>query len=308
MKDKSITELIKAAIADTALRFGDKGIVSAETMIPHMRTKLREDEYPKRYKSDIKYAESDAARLDIYYPEEGEGPFPVFVEVHGGAWYFGQRSSIEFAPFLQGLNRGYACVSLGYTLSPEAVYPQAVVEIKRAIDYLKKNSTELRLDADRIALWGGSAGAQLAALAALSRDTGYLEKESGGADSSVDVLVLWYGCYNYYLGKRLDEWVYRNFFGGAVDEVREALLMSNPACHVTANAPYTLLQHGLADMVVPYSQSVYMYDVIKDISGADRCTLELREGCDHADVKLFAQDNIKRVFDYIDEKLGKHNG
>lgn len=301
--EANITELIKGAIKATSERFKDESIVTAEDMIPHMRTVLTDKDYPKKYIEDIQYADSEDAKLDIYFPAEGEGPYPVFVEIHGGAWYFGQKSSIEFKPFLHGLKRGYACVSVGYTLSPKAIYPQAVIEIKKAIDFIKKNADKYNLDKDRIVLWGGSAGAHLAALAAYSTDTGYLD-ERHELDSSVNVLVLWYGCFNYYLGKKLEHWVYQNFYGVQdLGEAVEAVVLSNPGCHVTENAPFTLLQHGLNDGLVPYEQSVYMYDIIKTIAGEDRCMLDLVESCDHADAKLFADDNVKKMFDIIEEKL-----
>jgi len=130
--DINVTELIKGAIAATAKRFGDEKIVTAEDMIPHMRTVHGDAYYPQKYIENVQYAASEDARMDIYFPDEQTGTCPVFVEVHGGAWYFGQKSSIEFKPFLYGLKKGYVCVSLGYTLAPKATYPQPVIEIKQA--------------------------------------------------------------------------------------------------------------------------------------------------------------------------------
>lgn len=301
--DINITELIKGAIKATAERFNNENIVTVEDMIPHMRLVLDEKHYPKKYIEDIRYADSEDAKLDIYFPEEQEGPYPVFVEIHGGAWYFGQKSSVEFRPFLYGLQKGYACVSVGYTLSPKAVYPQAVIEIKKAIDFLKKNADKYNLDKDRIVLWGGSAGAHLAALAAYSTDTGYLD-EGHELDSSVNMLVLWYGCHNYYLVKQLDRWVYQNFYGEMdLSRVSEKIILSNPGCHVTKNAPFTLLQHGLDDKLVPYEQSVYLYDILRNVAGEDRCMLDLVENCDHADFKLFVGANVRKMFDIIGERL-----
>ncbi len=296
-----ITQLIKDAIRNTANFRHDEGITTVEGMIPAMNA----EDYPSKYICDVVYGESEDAKMDIFYPEEGEGPYPVFIEVHGGAWYFGQKSTIEFKPFLQGLKRGYVCVSLGYTLSPKAIYPQAVLEIKQAVEYLKENADKLNIQSDKIALWGGSAGAHLAALAAYSECSGYLTKNGKNTDF-VQALVLWYGCFNYHLGKRLDEWIYHNFYGcDNLDQVANDLLLSNPGAHVTKDIPPTLLQHGLSDMVVPYQQSEYLAEIIRYIAGDDKCILELKEGCDHADIKLFSDENISRVFDFVDEKLKK---
>ena len=193
----NITKMIQENIRATASRRNDEGIITAEGMIPRM-----DDKEYHRKRLDISYADrTPAEKLDIFYPEEGDGPFPVFVEIHGGAWYFGQKRSVEFEPFLYGLNRGYACVSLGYTLSPEGHYPLPVLEIKSAIRFLRVHAEEYKLDPSRIVLWGGSAGAHLAALAATSCDTGYLEEDLSGntaVSAKPDALVLWYGCFDYF--------------------------------------------------------------------------------------------------------------
>ncbi len=295
----NITELIKSAIENTAKFRGDMDSLTVEGMIPAMK----KEDYPEKYLLDVAYDDKEATKMDIFYPSEGDGPFPVFVEVHGGAWYFGQKTSIEFKPFLHGLERGFACVSLGYTLAPKAKYPQPVVEIKKAINYLKQHSKELNINPDKIVLWGGSAGAHLAALATYSNDTGYLcEKTEKG--NLVKMLVLWYGCHNYYLGKQLDSWIYNNFFGtDDLSKVTQELILSNPACHITRQAPYTILQHGKKDMVVPFEQSVYLYNALKEIAGEDRCSLDLVDDCDHADAKLFHISNVKKMFDLIEKSL-----
>ncbi len=299
----NVTELIKNAIQSTASWRHDDSIQTAEDMIPHMRTMLNEENYPKKYIENIQYGDSEDAKMDIYFPENHQSKCPVFMEVHGGAWYFGQKSSIEFMPFLHGLERGYVCVSVGYTLSPKAVYPQAVIEIKQAIDYLKKNADKYNIDPDRIVLWGGSAGAHLAALASYSTYTGYLDNQFKW-DSKVKMLVLWYGCFNYHLGKRLERWEYQNFYGDAdLNNVSDKIILSNPGAHITSDIPFTLLQHGINDGLVPCEQSKYMHDNIKAIAGSDRCQLELIEGCDHADAKMFAQEFVEKMFDTIDKHI-----
>ena len=144
----NFTEQIKKAIEQTALNRNDEGIVTAEDMIPRMD----HEKYQNKL-LDIPYGDKTGKeKLDIYYPETGDDPFPVFIEVHGGGWYFGQKNSVEFEPFLAGLERGFACVSLGYTLSPEAHYPLAVLEIKAAIRFLRKNAEKYNLDPGRFAL------------------------------------------------------------------------------------------------------------------------------------------------------------
>ena len=269
----NITKMIQENIRATASRRNDEGIITAEGMIPRM-----DDKEYHRKRLDISYADrTPAEKLDIFYPEEGDGPFPVFVEVHGGAWYFGQKRSVEFEPFLYGLNRGYACVSLGYTLSPEGHYPLPVLEIKSAIRFLRVHAEEYKLDPSRIVLWGGSAGAHLAALAATSCDTGYLE-----------------------------DWIYENFFGTEnLKDVEEALRQSSPLMHLTKDSCPTFLQHGRADQIVPFTQSTGYYERLCQVAGAEKGKLEILDNCDHADEKMFAKENIQKVFDFADQCLQK---
>ncbi len=298
------TELIKKAIEDTARFRGNEDIKSAEDMIPLMP----QEDYPDEYLLNVAYGEGKKERFDIYYPdkEKFSGPYPVFIEVHGGAWYFGQKSTIEFKPFLYGLERGYACVSLDYSLSPDEVYPTPEIEIKKAIAYIKKNAEELNVDKDRVALWGGSAGAHLAALAAYSNDTNYLNVSESNYYSKPNVLVLWYGCFDYYVDRVLEEWIYCNHFGVfELGEANDKLILSNPCNHVTTRAVPTFLQHGIKDGVVPYQQSVYMYDLLRSKIGEKNCSLELLEDCDHADIKMFEKENIVKVFDFIDKYIDR---
>ena len=297
----NFTEQIKKAIEQTALNRKDESIVTAEDMIP----KMDHAKYQNKI-LDIPYGgRTQKEKLDIYYPETGDGPFPVFVEVHGGGWYFGQKNSVEFEPFLAGLERGFACVSLGYTLSPEEHYPVPVQEIKAAIRFLRKNAEKYKLDPDRLALWGGSAGAHLAGLAAASCDTGYLAEDLFGNDAysaKPNALILWYGCFGYNnSGKMEKDWVYQNFFGCEdLASIEEELRLSNPVEHLTEKACPTFLQHGREDTVVPYRQSVVYYEKLVEKAGEKRNRLELLDQCDHADEKLFAQDNIAKVFDFVE--------
>lgn len=250
--------------------------------------------------------------MDIYFPPDTKANdltdsgkkishrYPVFVEIHGGAWYFGQKSSIEFEPFLIGLEKGFVCISLEYTMAPDGHYPLPVVQIRKAIAFIKAHADEWQIDTKKIALWGGSAGAHLAALATFSSQTGYLSEYIEPDMDFVNTLILWYGCFNYFIEKRLDDWIYANFFGeGYPSKKSTDLILSNPGAHITPKVPYTILQHGLEDGLVPYQQSVYLYNAIKNIAGEDKVSLDLKAGCDHADQKLFAKENVEKMFSQI---------
>jgi len=70
---------------------------------------------------DVPYANlSPSEKRDIYLPNEGAGPFPVILAVHGGRFETGDKADAQLCPMLQGLNRSYAVVSVNYWLSSEA--------------------------------------------------------------------------------------------------------------------------------------------------------------------------------------------
>lgn len=107
-------------------------------------------------------------KLDMYLPyPPARRRMPVVVLVHGGGWRAGFRS--EFAPMAVRLaQRGYAAVTVSYRLSGEARYPAAVQDAQAALRWVRENAEEYQLDAKRVALAGGSAGGQIAALAGVT--------------------------------------------------------------------------------------------------------------------------------------------
>ncbi|MDR2502489.1 MAG: alpha/beta hydrolase, partial [Oscillospiraceae bacterium] len=79
------------------------------------------------------YGEDKRQALDIYLPGDGAGPFPVVIFIHGGAWMSGHRADAQLAPFLPGIERGYAVLSLGYRLIPNIRWPENLFDIKSAL-------------------------------------------------------------------------------------------------------------------------------------------------------------------------------
>lgn len=105
---------------------------------------------------------SPLQKLDVYLPDEGNGPFPVIVSIHGGAFMGCDKADEQILPMLEGLKRGYAVVALNYRLSWEATFPALVHDVKSAVRWIRANGGHYHFDPDRIAAWGGSAGAYLA--------------------------------------------------------------------------------------------------------------------------------------------------
>lgn len=112
-------------------------------------------------------------QLDLYLPADKQqikGPAIIFV--HGGGWRSGYRTN--FTPFAIAMaERGYAAATISYRLSPEAQYPAAIQDAKAAIRWLRSNAEKYGIDGEKIAIAGGSAGGQIAALTGV---TGAIDK------------------------------------------------------------------------------------------------------------------------------------
>lgn len=98
---------------------------------------------------------------------DGDGPPPLVVWMHGGGWYYGRKS--DPLPYLELLaTRGFAGASLNYPRVPEHPHPAAPQAVHTALTHLIAHAGEYGVDPTRIVLAGDSAGAQVAASAALA--------------------------------------------------------------------------------------------------------------------------------------------
>lgn len=125
----------------------------------------------------INYAVGDPdALLDVYAPPGVRQPLPAVVWVHGGGFVSGSRS--DLSGYLQVLAaRGFVTVGIDYTVAPEARFPRPLRQTNAALAYVLANAGRLNIDPNRIFLAGDSAGAQIAAQAALIiSDPGYAQR------------------------------------------------------------------------------------------------------------------------------------
>lgn len=103
--------------------------------------------------------------LDVFYPKQiyFKRKLPAVLMIHGGGWHSGNRT-MHWSMAQKMAARGYVVFTVEYRLSTAATYPAAVNDLKSAIKYIRANAGTYRVDANKIAAWGYSAGGQLAAL------------------------------------------------------------------------------------------------------------------------------------------------
>ena len=111
---------------------------------------------------DIEFTQHPVSlRLDAHVPP-GKGPFPAVILVHGGGWTAGNKTANFVLPLFQPLTEtGYTWFTIDYRLAPQYPYPAAVEDVQSAIVFVKQHAGEYKVNTNRIALMGESAGAHL---------------------------------------------------------------------------------------------------------------------------------------------------
>lgn len=269
---------------------------------------------------DVPYAAiSRAQQLDIYLPDEGDGPFPVILHVHGGGFELGDKRDMPLLPLLQGLGRGYAVVSANYRLSDEANFPAGLHDVKAAVRWLRAHAPAYHLDGERIAAWGGSAGGWYVVMLCLTAHVPELEDLSlGNPDVPCSVLagVDWFGPMDF---ATMDEHFVESgpgmpgpaqahspesrFLGAKIAEAPDLVRRANPLTYVHAGAPPLLIQHGRIDPLVPVQQSMILAQRLEEIAGRERFEFEILENAGHGDPLFETDENIGRVFGFLDRHL-----
>ena len=131
--------------------------------------------WPFRFRrAGVKYvrnlAYTDAGKrglLDLYLPVKAGERRPVLLQVHGGAWMVGHKSE-QAQPLLHRMvESGWIGVSINYRLAPRAAFPAQIIDVKKAITWVKSHIAEYGGDPDFIVITGGSAGGHLSLLAGL---------------------------------------------------------------------------------------------------------------------------------------------
>jgi acetyl esterase/lipase len=141
---------------------GFPGIAAAKTRSydPAARYELRVTEVPFR-----KNAQGRQLMARIYEPQ-GAGPFPVVLDLHGGAWQRKDRKAEE--PMDRAIaSSGVLVVAVDLTLSGEAPYPAAVQDASYGVRWLKARAAEWKGDPSTLGLYGSSSGGHVAELIAM---------------------------------------------------------------------------------------------------------------------------------------------
>jgi len=199
--------------------------------------------------------------LDIWRRPDlpADRPAPVLIQVPGGAWSVNDKRGQAYPLMSRMVELGWICVSINYSRSPRNAWPAHIIDVKRAIAWVRANIAGYGGDPEFIALTGGSAGGHLCSLAALTAGDPSLQPGFENADTSVHAAAPHYGVYDLtdqsamhpLMMPLLEHVVFKTSF----EERREMFEAASPVLRVSRDAPPFFILHGRDDAVVPVAQA-----------------------------------------------------
>ncbi|WP_252159198.1 alpha/beta hydrolase, partial [Mycobacterium tuberculosis] len=193
------------------------------------------------------------------------------VQVPGGAWVLGWRRPQAYPLMSHLAARGWVCVSLNYRVSPRHTWPDHIVDVKRALAWVKENIAAYGGDPNFVAISGGSAGGHLCALAALTPNDPRFQPGFEQVDTSVAAAVPVYGRYDWFTtdapGRRefvglLETFVVKRKFSTH----RDIFVDASPIHHVRADAPPFFVLHGRHDSLIPVAEAHAFVEELRAVS------------------------------------------
>ena len=229
-------------------------------------------------------------RLDVHLPDVPRDPDvrrPALVQVHGGGWVLGFKDRQGQLLMRRLASQGWVCFNVDYRLSPLATFPDHLVDVKRAIAWIREHADEYDIDPDFVAVTGGSAGGHLTALTALTIGDPRYQPGFEAADTSVQAAVPFYGVYDFTNrnGNEPPD-MERLFLAPMVmkadlAEAPEAYAAASPLDQVHAEAPPFFVIHGALDVLAPVENARDFVARLRTVSKQPVYYLELR-GAQHA--------------------------
>lgn len=228
---------------------------------------------------DVVYKSNNGEKetLDIYGPKKTlKKGSPVILYVHGGSWVYGNKEIPEvIAPLLDSFRKeGYTIISVGYELTTDKIdFEKQASDVKDAIRWVYKNKEQYNFNTEEIGVIGASAGAHLSLLAAYSSDNEFVQdKELSKYPSKVKYVVDFFGPTDLNtLDMTKASFDLSNSINKAKEGLKEGESMEDymynysPINYIKPNLPKTLIVHGRKDMLVPYENSLNLYNKSKEM-------------------------------------------
>ena len=279
--ESGLTEQLGPEYAEELSKLPTQPTKSGRRNLP-LRTAVARRRYVEKT-NIVSYGPHGRANLaDIWRNRDlpRDGKAPVLLQVPGGAWMIGWRRPQAYPLMSHLVARGWVCVSISYRVAPVHTWPDHIVDVKRALSWVKENIAAYGGDPNFVAISGGSAGGHLCALAALTQNDPAFQPDFEEADTSVVAAVPFYGRYDWFSTEakgRADfvEILERMVVKQKLATHRDIYLDASPIQHVKADAPPFFVLHGSNDSLIPVEEAREFVDELRQVSKAPVAYAEL---------------------------------
>lgn len=236
---------------------------------------------------DLSYGTHERQTVDLFIPEGASGDLGMVLFIHGGAWISGDKSAYKGGMEYGATSLGIATASVNYRyLSEDVDLLDIVDDIDAALAAVKAKGAEVGVNINRVLLTGDSAGGHLSLLYAYSRKNTApiapvaVVSNSGPTDLYDDNFY-----HNNALGDEaaiadlMSKACGQRFAYGERESAKAALYAVSPVAYVSADCVPTVINHGTADSIVPFSNAQTL-DALLTQYGVEH-ELNVYDGADH---------------------------
>jgi acetyl esterase/lipase len=259
--------------------------------------------------SDIAYGPDVRDNLlDIWRPPAvtAGDRAPVVVQIPGGAWVVNGRRPQAYPLMGRLVEQGWICVSIDYSKSPRKTWPAHIIDVKRALAWVRDNIADYGGDPDFIAVTGGSAGGHLASLVALTANDKRLQPGFEKADTTVQAAAPFYGVYDLTDVDKMHEMMlpFLELFvmRARYSDQPQLFESASPISHVHRDAPPFFVLHGENDSVIPSVQAQAFCTALREAGAPTVCYAELPNA--HHAFDLFSTVRSRFAADAVADFLG----
>ena len=212
--------------------------------------------------------------LDIYRHRSTPERCPVLFQIHGGAWVIGDKKEQALPLMNQMAARGWLCVSANYRLSPHATFPDHLIDVKKALAWVRENGARYGADPDFIVVTGGSAGGHLATLLALTANDATYQRGFENVDTSVAACVPLYGVYDwrdrfgFWQRKQFRSFLETRVLKASMEEEPDLYRRGSPMDTIHEGRPPFLVVHGDLDSLAPVEEARRFAEMLRACGGA----------------------------------------
>lgn len=278
-------------------------------------SQAKTDHITRQYR-DIPYGEETLQQLDIYLPEQGNGPFPIIINVHGGGFVTCDKHDFHLYPTMFALQQGFAVVAINYRLSPAVRYPEHYFDLKRAILWVARNGSTKNLDVNNIFLWGTSAGGNLVLQAGCKSGIPVPDNLRAANDIHINGIaamcpaidLMHTGNAGSIFERLLVMYMFRNlkkFIFGSNKVKEDAAKQSNPTTFMDDGIAPTYIQQGTRDPAVPFQQVKAFAQELAKLLPEEDIVFDALEGAPHAGATddFFLPKNINPILRFFEKHM-----